>query len=99
MPGQVIIFERILPAHRWIICWYVFRKQEVCFLNLNKDAKRKKWVQDYCAAGKLKEIEINFKSLGIWEGAYFDAAFDHSDKVFNSVCAKKIVQAMKELYQ
>lgn len=99
MSGQIIIFEKILPVHKWVIRWYVFRRQEVCFLSLNRDVGQGKWLRDYCAEGKLKKIELNFKSLAIWEGAYFDAAFDHSDEVFNGLRTKKIVQAVKELYQ
>jgi len=96
---QNVVFEEIFNVHRWIIKWYLFRKKQVFFLRLNIGARQRKWVQDYCMSGKITQLDLDFKTVGIYESMYFDAAFDNLDKIFDQVRDKVTVTMMKKLYQ
>ena len=97
MNNQKIVFEEILPMHKWIITWYLFIKHEVCFMRLNRASKDKKWVKNLVNNGKLKKLNFDLK-LHTYEGIYYDLAFDNIDNFFKNVKENRIIAKCLKLY-
>ncbi|MFH1310759.1 MAG: polysaccharide biosynthesis PFTS motif protein [Candidatus Omnitrophota bacterium] len=97
MSKKVIIFEELKPCHKWIVKWYLWGKNNIYFMRLNRLCADKSWVKRYVNIRCLKKIDSNFK-IDMLEGEYNDAAFDNIEEFSCFLEGRRIVKRNKEIY-
>jgi len=96
MNRKIIIFEEVRSVDRWLISWYLWRKYEVQYVRLSRNAEEAKFLSVF--AGKIEQIAYARKPT-THDGYYYDDAFETIDAFFHNFKAKSIFKRMSDLYK
>lgn len=97
---DTILFEMIIPAHRWIIRYYLLRKKKILFIDMRAKVHKQEWVKKAMLKGKIQEISFGFERY-VYGGYYFDLGLDNTEKFFYSLGINDniLLKVIKGLYK
>lgn len=97
MDKNIVIFEEILPVHRWIVKWYTMKYGVVYYLRINLSCRKYGWVERYINDNRLKQINIDYKNK-MFRGKYHDLAYDNVEIFYKAISDDGVIARFKELY-